>query len=327
MDATTPFLSAPEELYGAEIDIVNYMAGEDFLLFTSTDKIIGEFDQLEGRIYLTGEATFDEYEAAIRSITYLNTSDVPTTTARQISIRLLDSGENGLANQAILTQVVIGIADLVSLSSGTAEDIRVLENDQAVPLGLDDLVFSSQKLNTGGLELRFTATELPEDTLGRILLADGSTLELNTPYSIGQPAGLRFEPEIGGLGSDNFSFSVAVADPDTGNMDSAVYTDTLVISVDGIATTTPSQAFVSQAYRDILGRNPDQATLTSLANQLDQKLKRVGRSTNGFSNEMLARRSLLVEMTSNQSIAPSASMNFTYPSLLEKHQAWKSHKG
>lgn len=199
-DATTPFLAAPEVLYGVEIDIVNYVDGEDVLNFTSTDKIVGDFNSIEGRIFLTGEATFDEYEAAIRSVTYLNTSDVPTTIARQISIRLLDSGENGLANQAVLTQVVIGVADSVSLSSGTAEDIRVLQNDEPVSLGLDDLVFSSGELSTGELELRFTATELPDDTLGRILLADGTSLELNSPYSISELAGLRFELEIGGRG-------------------------------------------------------------------------------------------------------------------------------
>ena len=313
-DGTAPFLSAPEELYGAEIAIDNYIPGEDYLYVSSTDNIVGSFDPIEGRIYLTGEASFDEYETVIRSILYTNLSEVPTTTPRKISIQLLDSGENGLNNQTLITAVVIGTADPVTLGTGTADDVRVLVNDPSVPLGLDDLSFTSSRLGVSGLELQFTATELPNDALGHILLADGTRLKLNTPYSISQLAGLRFEPELGGMGSSTFKYSVALADTDSGNTDAGALQQQVKLFVDGVATSSPSQAFIAQAYRDVTNGNIDATTLSTLSAQLDSKLQRVERSSNGFDDEAGARASLLAEMTSSTSYR-TGQVNTLYQNL------------
>lgn len=314
-DATVTFLSAQEVLYGAEISIVNYLEGEDLLtLVGSYANIEGQFDEIEGRIFLTGEATFDEYEAVIRSIVYSNSSDVPTTTPRQISIRLLDSGANGLNNQAITTQVIVGLPDPVTLVSGVADDALVMQNDASVSLGLEDLAFATQEISLDEHELVFTAINLPSELLGSILLSDGTRLQLNTPYSIAKLQGLRFEPQVGGLGVADFTYSVALSDLDSGNLDSGVFTDTIKITVDGVATTTSSQAFVAQVFRDLLGKNPDQATLTSLATQLDQKLKRVGREENGFFDEAVARQSLVSEFT-NGDIYRRAQLNDYYQAI------------
>jgi hypothetical protein len=302
LDETILFLSAPEKLYGAEIVITNYVAGEDLLGFFATDNVTGEFDTDEGRLVLYGEATFEEYEAVIRSITYRNASEVPTTTTREFKIRLLDSGANGMESQWITTQVVIGSPDSVSQTAGVAEDIRALQNSDFVLLGLEDLQFDSPAINlqsAGLVELRFTATQLPSSAFGRILLSDGSELEQNIQYSLSQLAGLRFEPAPGAVGTEEFTYRVSVADADSGNIETSGFADTLAITLEGIGTSTPSQAYVAQAYRDLLGKNPDPVTLASLANSLDDKLKRVGRSQ-GFENESQARQRLLVEIVSNQ---------------------------
>jgi hypothetical protein len=52
----------------------------------------------------------------------------------------------------------------------------------------------------------------------------------------------------------------------------------------------------AQAYRDLFGDNPTAEKLTSIAGQLDQLLKRVGRSDNGFDSDADARRHLLEQL-------------------------------
>ncbi len=281
LDATSPFLAAPEELYGAEIDIVNYVPGEDILRFTASDNISGEFDLEEGRLTLFGEASFDEYEAVLQSVVYSNTSDVPNTTTRQIRIRLLDSGAGGMANQTFTSQVVIGAVDVVDLSAGTADDIHLLQNDAPTSLGLEDLVFNSPAVggaSVGLVELRFVARQLPADTLGRIVMADGTELEANKAYAIDALAGLRFEPTFGAAGVSEFAYSVVVADADSGNVEASGFNDTVSIVVEGAATSSPLEAYLAQAYRDLFDRNPEPATLATLASALEDKLELVERS-------------------------------------------------
>ena len=169
-DAPTPLSVDAENLYGAQVAILNYVDGEDFLSFTPTGDIVGEFDAAEGRIFFVGEGTLDEYESLLRSVVCFNTSNAPTTAARQISIRLLDSGANGLSNQVITTEVILGLPDPVQLERGSADDITLLTNDEPVSLGLDDLVFSSVDRSDSTVELRATLRTLPPEGLGRVVL-------------------------------------------------------------------------------------------------------------------------------------------------------------
>lgn len=317
-DASVTFLSAQEVLYGAEISILNYLPGEDLLsLLGDPGNIEGTFDAIEGRIFLTGEATFDEYEAIIRNIVYSNSSDVPTTVTRQISIRLLESGANGLNNQAITTQVIVGVPDPVTLVSGDAADVRVMQNEDSIGLGFEDLVFATQDFSLDEQELVFMAINLPSELLGSIVMFDGTRLQLNTPYSITRLQELRFEPQLGTMGVADFTYSVALSDLDSGNLDSGAFTDTIKITIDGIATTTPTQSFVAQMLRDLLGKNPDEPTLTSLASKLEQKLKRIGREENGFIDEADARQSLVAEFMSSD-IYHRAQINDFYQSILHR---------
>ncbi len=49
-----------------------YQSNQDTLLFTNTSKIEGYFDDTQGALVLLGDASPDEYQAAMRSITYVN---------------------------------------------------------------------------------------------------------------------------------------------------------------------------------------------------------------------------------------------------------------
>jgi len=76
----------------------NFSATEDQLRFNSISNIIGDFDQSTGILTLSGNASIADYEVAIRSITYSNTSDDPETSPRQLDISVSDgfSSSNSL---------------------------------------------------------------------------------------------------------------------------------------------------------------------------------------------------------------------------------------
>lgn len=72
-----------------------YSSSEDTLYFSNQNGITGSWDDINGKLTLTGTATTANYEVAIRSITYENFGAPPTSTTRTISITANDGTEDG----------------------------------------------------------------------------------------------------------------------------------------------------------------------------------------------------------------------------------------
>ena len=64
----------------------NYVVGEDVLGFTNQNGITGSFDAATGTETLTGSASVANYQTALESVTYFNTSDNPSGLARTVTI-------------------------------------------------------------------------------------------------------------------------------------------------------------------------------------------------------------------------------------------------
>ncbi len=76
---------------GAVVEITgNYANGQDVLAFADTGTITGSWDAVTGRLTLTGSDTLANYEAALRSVTYQNTNDDPSTLTRTVSFTVND---------------------------------------------------------------------------------------------------------------------------------------------------------------------------------------------------------------------------------------------
>src|SRR5262245_31328407 len=76
-------------LTGATVSIaVNYVAGQDELLFTTQNGITGSF--ANGVLSLSGTATVSQYQAALRSVQYRNVSENPSTATRTVLFRVTD---------------------------------------------------------------------------------------------------------------------------------------------------------------------------------------------------------------------------------------------
>ena len=82
-------------LLGATVSITaNFVTGQDVLGFVDANGITGSYDGGTGVLTLSGSATTVNYQAALRSITYTNTSDTPTTTTRTVSFQVTDGSAN-----------------------------------------------------------------------------------------------------------------------------------------------------------------------------------------------------------------------------------------
>ncbi|MCF6240478.1 MAG: hypothetical protein L3J74_03930 [Bacteroidales bacterium] len=72
----------------------NYQNGEDVLAFVNTVNITGNWDVASGTLTLSGADTKANYQAALRSVTYENTSATPSNLTRTVSFTINDGTYN-----------------------------------------------------------------------------------------------------------------------------------------------------------------------------------------------------------------------------------------
>lgn len=86
---------------GARIQITaGYLSAEDLLGFVDTATITGTWDTSTGTLTLSGTDSLANYQAALRAVTYTNTSSAPTVATRTVSYSLTDiSTSSGSGNE------------------------------------------------------------------------------------------------------------------------------------------------------------------------------------------------------------------------------------
>ena len=84
------------DLTGATVAITSGPTAGDVLGFVNQNGITGSYDATAGVLTLIGVSSLANYQAALRSVTYDNASDNPSTAARIISFKVDDGG--GLVN-------------------------------------------------------------------------------------------------------------------------------------------------------------------------------------------------------------------------------------
>ena len=86
-------------IQGATISITgNFASGEDQLQFIDQAGITGIFDSSTGILILSGTSDVANYQAALQSVTYSNTSDDPSPLTRTLEFSVND----GLADSNLL---------------------------------------------------------------------------------------------------------------------------------------------------------------------------------------------------------------------------------
>ncbi len=127
-------LQASELVTGAVVQIGDFAAGQDVLTFTNTGFVSGSFNPATGTLTLTGNTSAQNYQAALRSVRYQNTSDRPLTDLRQFNIRVT-TAEESVSVFRNFQVIAVNDTPLVVPSNDT---ITVLPED--LPVVIDSLL-------------------------------------------------------------------------------------------------------------------------------------------------------------------------------------------
>lgn len=115
----------------------NYQSGEDRLDYFDGGQstIFGIWDSSSGTLQLQGTDTIENYELALRSVTYQNTSESPHPASRLISFQVSDGElDSGIVNQEIqVVPVNDSPADLVLSNSSVDENTDTDPNNTGGP--------------------------------------------------------------------------------------------------------------------------------------------------------------------------------------------------
>ena len=104
-----------------------YVSGEDVLAFTSENGISGSWNAATGTLSLSGTATVAQYQAALRAVTYQNTSDTPSTSSRTVTFTVNDGAATSNIASRTITLAAVNDAPVNTLpaSYSTNEDTSV----------------------------------------------------------------------------------------------------------------------------------------------------------------------------------------------------------
>jgi trimeric autotransporter adhesin len=105
----------------------NFASGQDILAFTNQNGISGSWSAGSGVLTLTGSATVAQYQTALRSVTYINSSDSPSTATRTVSFVVNDGSAN--SNTATRNISVAAVNDAPTIGPVRAPFINEIHYD------------------------------------------------------------------------------------------------------------------------------------------------------------------------------------------------------
>ncbi|MDZ8082174.1 MAG: putative Ig domain-containing protein [Nostoc sp. DcaGUA01] len=144
-----------------------FVSGQDILAFTNQNGITGSYNSSTGILTLTGSATVADYQTALRSITYTNSSDNPTTTPRIITFVVNDGATN--SNAATRNINITAVNDNPVVANPIADQATTI--DTAFNFALPANTFTD--VDAGNLT--YTATLANGDSLPGWLTFNGTT--------------------------------------------------------------------------------------------------------------------------------------------------------
>ena len=141
---------------------VNYVSGEDVLDFTDQAGIMGSWDAATGTLTLTGSADTTDYQTALRSITYQNLSDDPSTATRSVWF---------VANDAVADSAIASTA--IAVTAANDAPVNIVPAAQSVDEDTG-LVFSA----ANGNAISIADPDAGNNVIQVVLSAANGTLSL-----------------------------------------------------------------------------------------------------------------------------------------------------
>ncbi len=230
-------------LTGATVQITaGYVNGQDTLGFTNQLGISnGGFNSATGTLTLTGSSSVANYQTALRSVTYQNSSDNPTT-SRTVTFTANDGIGTGSATRGItITAVNDGPVNVVpggqstnqntplTFSSGNGNQISVTDVDagtNAIQVTLTATNGTITLSSTAGLSFAFSdanGTGAGDGTADATMTFRGTLANVNAAMN-----GMTYTPNVGFSGAA----SLTITSNDLGNSGSGgALSDTDVVNI------------------------------------------------------------------------------------------------
>ncbi|MDP3170410.1 MAG: VCBS domain-containing protein, partial [Polaromonas sp.] len=229
-------------LTGATISIgTGFTSGQDVLGFVTMGAITGSYNATTGVLTLSGTATVAQYQAALRTVAYTNTSETPSTAARTINY-VVDDGQalNNLSAVSSKTINVVAVNDTpvntVPGAQTMAEDsTRVFStgNGNAITIAdVDSTSLTTTVSVTNGIltALAFAGATITNNGSGSVTIS-GTAAAIN-----GALNGLVYTSTADFHGSA--TLTVATSDGTTTDTDAITLTVTPVVDITADAVTT-----------------------------------------------------------------------------------------
>ena len=183
-----------------------YLAGEDVLALPGQPLPGGITATLAGdTLTLTGTTTAANYQAALRAVTYTNTSETPSTTLRTAQFQVTDVGTPGLTS-VIATRTILPVDVPESLPpTDGGESYETTGNtwlwvDRPIP-------GSPEPARTSNINLLDNATD-PDSPAGT-LTTTNVTQGAHGEVSLNPDGSFIYIPDVGYTGTDSFTYQVS----------------------------------------------------------------------------------------------------------------------
>ena len=112
-------------LASATVSITSgFVSSQDILSFTNQNGITGSYNSTTGVLSLTGAATVANYQTALRSITYTNSSDNPNTTTRTIGFSVNDGAATSNFPTRNVTITAVNDAPVITTTNAALSYIQ-----------------------------------------------------------------------------------------------------------------------------------------------------------------------------------------------------------
>lgn len=234
-------------LVGATVSITtNFQSGEDALSWVDNNlgDSITQGASTAQTIILTGTDTLANYQAAVRAVTYVNSSESPSTATRTVtftadggvSVNNVGSGTRNITVISVNDKPVNTVPGAqftaantpLTFSSGNGNQISVADLDAGVNTIQVTLTAANGTLTlsgTSGLSFSFSdgnGTGAGDGTADATMTFRGTLADVNAALN-----GLTFTPTAGFSGSA----SVTITSNDLGNSGGAAETDTDVVNI------------------------------------------------------------------------------------------------
>ena len=181
--------------------IAGFTPSEDLLAFTNQLGISGSYDAGTGILSLTGIASLTDYQTALRTVTYENTSENPNTANRSISFMVNDGTSSGSATR-LVSVTAVNDSPTIAANSGLTVDEGV------VGTVITSLMLNEGDVDDAGVGLTYTITSAP---INGTLRVSGTALGVSDTFTQADiDAGIvTYDHDGSETTTDSFDFSLA----------------------------------------------------------------------------------------------------------------------